>query len=325
LPGVVNTPSPKTLTKVVHDPNVDLQGAARRTTRNLCGEKAMRDALWGKEGEPTSGIERAALWLVLAFNTTAVIGFAVFGVNPQLLEHVPWAVPFYARSFRLFSIGQILVAGGALALLLTLRSGWRWIPAFLAIYLISLSSELSGTAFGFPFGPYYYTPILGPQWFDLVPLVIPLSWFMMAVPSFLLAIRLDPEGGAVSRVALGALILTAWDLALDPAMSYATVYWRWEVAGAYYGMPWVNLAGWLFTGILLMAALVLLRAESWVHKLPLRWVSLFYLANVLLPLGMAAGAGLVWAVVLTVAGYAALGVGIWLRGRMPVREAVRAA
>ncbi len=285
----------------------------------------MREALWGRVGEPPSPVERVALWVVVAFNAAAVLGFAIFGVHPHLLEHVPWAVPFYARSFRLFSIGQILVAGGALMLVLTLRTGWRWIPAFLAVYVISLSSELSGTAFGFPFGPYYYTPLLGARWFDLVPLVIPLSWFLMAIPSFLLAARLDPGGGVVSRVLLGSVILTAWDLALDPAMSYATIYWRWEVAGAYYGMPWVNLAGWLFTGVLLMGALVVLRMEDWMERLPLRWMSLFYLANVLLPLGMSAGAGLVWAVLLTLAGYAAIALVVLLRQRAPGRAPARAS
>ncbi len=33
------------------------------------------------------------------------------------------------------------------------------------------------------------------------------------------------------RVAVGALWLVAWDLALDPAMSYLTPYWRWERDG----------------------------------------------------------------------------------------------
>jgi uncharacterized membrane protein len=272
-------------------------------------------------GSPeSSNLERVALWLLLGFNATAVLGFAVFGVRPELLTHVPWAIPFYAVSFRLFSIGQILLAGGVLAMLLLLRTGLKWIPAFVAVYVLSLSSELSGTAFGFPFGPYFYTTALGPKWFDLVPLVIPLSWFVMAVPSYLLAKLADRRGGIVSRIVLGSLILAAWDLALDPAMSYATVYWRWEVDGAYYGMPWVNLAGWVFTGVFLMAALAWLGAEDWVERLPPRWLAVFYLGNVLLPLGMAVGAGLVWAVVLTLVGYVALLVGVWIRGRLVDRQ-----
>ncbi len=252
------------------------------------------------------GLERFGLWLLAVFSAAAVVGFATFGMNPALLGTFPGAIPFYALSYRLFSIGQIVLAAGALAVVLILRARFRWLPALAAAYLISLTSELSGTAFGFPFGPYHYTPILGPRWFDLVPLVIPLSWFMMAIPSFYLAIWATPRGGALARIGLGALILTAWDLALDPAMSHATFYWRWEVEGLYYGMPWINLGGWLFTSTLIMGALVLLRSEEWVSRLPGRWLVVFYGLNVLLPLGMAAAAGLVWAVAVTVGAYAGL-------------------
>ena len=45
---------------------------------------------------------------------------------------------------------------------------------------MSLASELLGTGLGIPFGPYSYTSLLGPKWFELVPLLIPLSWFTMS-------------------------------------------------------------------------------------------------------------------------------------------------
>lgn len=265
---------------------------------------------WGER------VEKAALWVAVGFSGAALLGFATFGVHPQLLSHFSWSVPIFAVSFRLFSLGQILVAAGAVCALLLLRAPLRWTIAFLAIYLVSLGSELSGTAVGFPFGPYHYTTLLGPKWFGLVPLVIPLSWFMMAIPSFHLALKAAPGGGSAVHILLGTVILTLWDLALDPAMSYATPYWRWEVEGAYYGMPMVNLAGWLFTSLLIMGALVLLRAKEWVGGLPTRWLAIFYGTNLILPLGMAAAAGLVWAVLITVAAYGALWIGIrgWQAG-----------
>lgn len=275
-------------------------------------------------GHPSERWERGALAALILFNAMAAIGFATFGVHPELLARFPGTVPFFALSFRLFSIGQTLLAAGALILILILRLRLRWVTAFGAIYVVSLSSELSGTAFGFPFGAYEYTTALGPRWFGLVPLVIPLSWFMMAIPSFALARWCHPEGGPASRVVLGSLILTAWDLALDPAMSYATVYWRWEVPGAYYGMPWVNLGGWLFTSALLMGAMVLLRGDRWIGQLPMRWIGIFYMANVVLPLVMAAAAGLIWAVVGTIAGYALLGGAIWVLRRGPSRRTAEA-
>jgi uncharacterized membrane protein len=282
-----------------------------------------RPAPWGRV------LEGIALWGAVGFSAAALIGFATFGVHPRLLAHVPWSAPIFAVSFRLFSVGQILVAAGALVVLLMLRAPWRWVLALIALYVISLGSELSGTSVGFPFGPYHYTGLLGAKWFGLVPLVIPLSWFMMAVPSYFLARWAVPGGGATTHVILGTLILTLWDLALDPAMSYATPYWLWEVEGIYYGMPLVNLAGWLFTSALIMIALVLLGSGEWVDRLPFRWMTVFYAANVILPLGMTAAAGLWWGVVITLAGYGLLALavvgghslGLW---GAPASEAVAA-
>src|SRR5690606_11509324 len=122
--------------------------------------------------------------------------------------------------------------------------------------------ELLGTTSGVPFGEYRYTTALGPQWFGHVPVVIPLSWFYMAVPSYALA-RLAMPDRAAGRALLASLILLAWDLALDPAMSGATAYWVWERPGSHYGMPWTNLVGWYVTGLALMFALVWLDADRW--------------------------------------------------------------
>ena len=46
--------------------------------------------------------------------------------------------------------------------------------------------------------------------------------------------------------AVGALVMTAWDLAMDPMMS-AGEHWIWEVEGAYFGIPLQNYWGWWLT------------------------------------------------------------------------------
>ena len=53
---------------------------------------------------------------------------------------------------------------------------------------------------------------------------------------------------------LGAVALTAWDLFLDPQM-IAEGYWRWARRGGYRGIPLSNYAGWLVTGVGVMAVL----------------------------------------------------------------------
>ena len=88
----------------------------------------------------------------------------------------------------------------------------------------------------------------------------------MALPSWPVARARDPDRGL--RVAVGALWLTAWDLALDPAMSHLTPYWRWDDRGAYYGMPWTNLLGWYATGLVLMVVLDAMGARLGLDRLP---------------------------------------------------------
>ena len=261
--------------------------------------------------------ERIALVLLYACTVSALVGYATFGLHPALLVGRPEAAAFYAIAFGLFAQLQIWVAWAALALYLALRCGPRWLPAFAAVYLLSLGSELMGTTVGIPFGEYRYTEALGAKWLGHVPVVIPLSWFFMALPSYALArAALPGPGRTAGRVLLGSLLLLSWDLSLDPAMSHATAYWVWGEPGTYYGMPLLNLFGWYVTGVALMAAFALLRVDGWLGRLSLRWLGAFYLANLLLPLGMSVAAGMWGAVAATVgAGVAAMAVGRELAGR----------
>ena len=249
---------------------------------------------------------RAGLWALCAFTAFTILGYATFGLHPTLLIRFPQVAGLYGLAFRFFAVGHVLIAGAVLFLFLSLYAGRRWLGAFAALYAISLSSELMGTGTGLPFGEYSYTPLLGIKWFSLVPVVIPLSWFFMALPSYAMALRVLPEAGQTAkRVLLASLILVSWDLALDPAMSFATKYWVWGEVGPYYGMPLLNLVGWYVTGLLLMGALAALRSEAWIRDLPHRWLGAYYLANLALPLGMSVAAGLWGAVAGTLIALAA--------------------
>jgi uncharacterized membrane protein len=255
----------------------------------------------------------AGLWVFTAFT---LLGFATFGVNPGLLARFPQFAGIYGHAFRFFAVGHVWLAFAVLALFLAVYAGWRWLPAFFAVYAISLAAELLGTRYGIPFGGYEYTSLMEPMWLGRVPVVIPLSWFYMALPAFALALAVFPGRQRLgARLVAGALALVAWDLALDPAMSFATPYWVWEASGPYYGMPWVNLAGWFATGLLLMAAQEGLGATGWLRGVPIGWLGSFYLVNLVLPLGMNAAAGLWGAVVLTVV---VVGAG-WFAARRPLR------
>ncbi len=90
----------------------------------------------------------------------------------------------------------VTLAGFAFALLhAKQREGWvpsLWLLAL--VFIISLLFESVGVATGWIYGPYHYTNSLGPKFLGLVPYLIPLAWYMMSYPSFVIADRLVPSG-----------------------------------------------------------------------------------------------------------------------------------
>jgi putative membrane protein len=134
----------------------------------------------------------------------------------------------------------------------TQNLGWKHTLLLLALtFAISLLFESVGVATGWVYGPYHYTDKLGPKFLGLVPLLIPVAWFMMTYPSYVIARHLVPvlRKGWIWRLlvaALGGLIMTAWDLAMDPMM-VAGGHWVWEQPGAYFGIPLQNYWGWWLT------------------------------------------------------------------------------
>jgi uncharacterized membrane protein len=132
------------------------------------------------------------------------------------------------------------------------REGWPNALRLLAlVFGVSLLFESVGVATGWVYGPYHYTDQLGPKFLGLVPYLIPLAWFMMSYPSFVIAGWLIPTGWRRGRrilavAAVGGLVMTAWDLIMDPVM-VAGGHWVWDTQGAYFGIPLQNFFGWWLT------------------------------------------------------------------------------
>ena len=246
---------------------------------------------------PARPLERHALSVLGLFTAVAVAGYWNFVLHPGRLPITPLATRLYSVSFGLFARVHILLASATLGVLLVGRLRARWIPALVTVSGLAFLLEHVGTGTGVPFGGYGYSGLLGPRLGGRVPLLIPMSWFLMALPSW--AVARARVARRSFRVAVGAAWLVAWDLALDPAMSHLTPYWRWEKPGPYYGMPWVNLAGWYLAGILLVAALDAIGPRLGLDRLPARWLAGYYLVVLAMPLGMVAAAGLTGAVLAT--------------------------
>jgi uncharacterized membrane protein len=237
-------------------------------------------------------------WFCLIAHISAMI-FGLAGLI-LVLPHPEFIVSLPSFGQRLFQfsmagggVGYILLGAIAVAIYgyrsLGLPSLLRFMVPAIAL---SLGSELLGTSTGFPFGHYAYLSGLGYKVAGLVPFTIPLSWFYLGFSAYLLAYsglrsglsywRLGDFGLKMLAVGLGAVLLTAWDLVLDPAMSQAPFpFWEFQEVGAFFGMPYRNLMGWVGTGMVFMGmgALLLRSVPIQLSRDQLTMPLVVYLAN----------------------------------------------
>jgi len=192
----------------------------------------------------------------------------------------------------------------------------RAVASFAVGFMITLGAELLGTGTGYPFGPYSYTEQLGYKIGGLVPFNIPTSWFFMmycslAICGRLLPLRDDWKGKALWAV-VGGVVLTAWDVSMDPAM-VRTTHWLWHlppaaeqtalgrflVSDLFYGMPLSNWLGWLLTGMVVARAmLAIVPPSEWRRRVsPSNFPLVLYAVNGVLPVAICIRQGMVWAAV----------------------------
>jgi len=129
------------------------------------------------------------------------------------------------------------------------------------LFVISMSitvfAEYTGVHYGIPFGVRYdYNADLLPRFAGVVPLFIPLSWFvLMYIPIVLFRnfITIDQGNTKIVRVIKHSLIcsglLVSFDFFLDPLAVHAQT-WVWHEDGGYFGVPLSNYLGWFIVGFI---------------------------------------------------------------------------
>lgn len=170
---------------------------------------------------------------------------------------LPWAT----------TLGVLMQAA---ATLFVLWAGWgrRVTIRVLAVVLpAAWLLEFAGSKTGLPFGAYHYTNLLQPQ-AGGVPLLIPLAWLMMLPPSWAVGYALVKRWAYLAVALTAAFAFTAWDLFLDPQM-VAWGFWRWDNPGGYFGIPWLNFAGWIAGAFLISWAALAFARPPEPPQLPL--------------------------------------------------------
>jgi putative membrane protein len=246
-----------------------------------------------------------AVWALVVVHALALT-FGLFGIlvaipHPELWSGTPNAAAFYAFAIdKTGGAGMILGAIAMLAYGVWALGVRRTLIFFCAATLISAAAELTGTKTGWPFGGYEYTSFLGPKMLGRVPFPIPLSWFTMGFASFVLGDAIAAARGLRRRttwsIAIGAYLLTAWDLVLDPSMAAPQLqyvhFWIWHETGPYFGMPLRNLAGWFATGLLFIAVARFAWRERNAPHAPVAVPFTVYAVNVVWSLVLSVAAGM---------------------------------
>jgi putative membrane protein len=125
---------------------------------------------------------------------------------------------------------------------------------------------------------------------------------MMMYASFVIACNLTPRLKnrflhILARAAVAGVIMTAWDLVMDPLM-VAGGHWVWEIPGTYFGIPLHNYLGWWFTTFVTIACFLFLwprqRSEQQdKNPLPATWDRWVYLSYLITAVGNGAAAAIV--------------------------------
>jgi putative membrane protein len=151
-------------------------------------------------------------------------------------------------------------------------------------YLTAWLAEFSSIHTGFPFGLYYYIPatIDRELWVWGVPFMDSLSYVFLAYASYSLALLCLGRGqwqgrrftltetpalrGSWRTAILAAVLMMTLDVVIDPV---ALRGYRWFLgqiygyprAGAHFGIPLTNYAGWLFVSLVMVRLLQTLDAR----------------------------------------------------------------
>jgi uncharacterized membrane protein len=208
----------------------------------------------------------------------------------------------------------------------------NWLAFMLPSVFISVGSELLGTSTGFPFGDYSYLSGLGYKIASLVPFTIPISWFYVGLSAYLIAragLQVAEKPSLVrhiAAVALGALLFTCWDFALEPGMSQtAFPFWYWEKPGAFFGTPYQNYAGWFGTSALFMtvAAVLWRKASIKLERSQLSVPLIVYISNFVFAAGLSLGSGYAIPVLLGFVGGVVPALALWWRtANAPAQQAI---
>lgn len=191
-------------------------------------------------------------WLLAVFVIWSCVGFIKLGWKLGVSDVEAWGLPgplaaFLAACFRHGDFVFILLAFANVYAACIHRIGLaRTRFSALVILVGSAVLEYVGTKTGYPFGAYTYTGNFGPRILGVLPVAIPLAWFVVVGGAYQLLSQYLPSWSR-TRLALGvALFAFLFDWWMEPFAWKVRIYWFWHAES----VPWANYATWFVASFL---------------------------------------------------------------------------
>lgn len=169
------------------------------------------------------------VWIILAIALFFLSYFTVTFISPELGI-------ISAISLLLFAAPSIYY----------LKKNKKTILSITLIGLFAYIIETTSILTGFPYTKFVYTELIGPKIFGIVPLMLPFAFLPLVIGAAYFGHK---QRNKYLKYIVPISILVITDLVLDPA-AVALKIWVWDINGTYYGVPFINFLGWIFTSFI---------------------------------------------------------------------------
>ncbi len=138
------------------------------------------------------------------------------------------------------------------------------VKAILALSIFSMVIETIGVLTGLPYGQFTYGERLGAK-IGVIPWTVSFGWVPLVIAAWALTEMHFKKYSILKKSLAGAVILTIFDLVLDPG-SAALNFWEWTPEGIYYTVPVLNYLGWIFSGFIGMLIILAILKDEKPHR-----------------------------------------------------------
>lgn len=150
------------------------------------------------------------------------------------------------------------------------------ISIYLLVGLYGLFIETLSIKTGFPYSSFEYSDLMGYKIADIVPYTVFLVWPTLVISSYSISGQITSK--KINKIMVTTILLLLLDLVFDPVATKLG-FWFWDNSGLYYGVPFLNFVGWIFSGLISSLIVFILIGERMLNN---RYFGLIYLGNLLL-------------------------------------------